>query len=119
MKANAELVDALNDLPIETLNGATVYIHDARRFVPGRLCKPTSSGPTERELQLLTVLKWYEAGVDTILFVIQYQADLSQVRSTEVVAKGDYFKAVAGLDRAAGVFSMSPPLRSMRPIRGI
>lgn len=44
----------------------------------------------------------FQAGVDTILFVIQYQAYLAQARSTEVVAKGDYFKAVAGLDRAAG-----------------
>jgi outer membrane protein TolC len=44
----------------------------------------------------------YEAGVDTIFFVIQHQAYLSQARSTEVVAKGDYFKAVIGLGRAAG-----------------
>ena len=44
----------------------------------------------------------YEAGVDTIFFVIQYQAYLSQARSTEVIAKGDYFKAVAGLDRTLG-----------------
>ena len=44
----------------------------------------------------------YEAGVDTAFFVIQYQAYLSQARSTEVVAKGDYFKAAAGLGRAIG-----------------
>jgi outer membrane protein len=44
----------------------------------------------------------YEAGVDTAFFVIQYQAYLSQALSTEVVAKGDYFKAGAGLGRAVG-----------------
>jgi outer membrane protein TolC len=44
----------------------------------------------------------YEAGVDTAFLVIQYQAYLSQARSTEVAAKGDYFKAVAGLGRAVG-----------------
>jgi len=44
----------------------------------------------------------YEAGVDTAFFVIQYQAYLSQARSTEVVAKGDYFKAAVGLSRALG-----------------
>jgi outer membrane protein TolC len=44
----------------------------------------------------------YEAGVDTAFFVIQYQAYLSQARSTEVAAKGDYFKALVGLQRAVG-----------------
>jgi outer membrane protein len=44
----------------------------------------------------------YEAGVDTAFFVIQYQAYLSQARSSEVVAKGDYFKAAVGLGRAVG-----------------
>lgn len=44
----------------------------------------------------------YEAGVDTAFFVIQYQAYLSQAQSTEVAAKGNYFKALAGLDRAIG-----------------
>jgi outer membrane protein TolC len=44
----------------------------------------------------------YEAGVDTAFFVIQYQAYLSQAESTEVVAKGDYFKALAGLNLATG-----------------
>jgi outer membrane protein len=44
----------------------------------------------------------YEAGVDTAFFVIQYQSYLSQARSTEVVAKANYFKAKAALDRAIG-----------------
>jgi outer membrane protein TolC len=37
----------------------------------------------------------YKAGVDTIFFVIQHQSYLSQALFGEVVAKGDYFKAVA------------------------
>jgi len=44
----------------------------------------------------------YEAGVDAAFFVIQYQACLSQARSSEVVAKGDYFKAAVGLGLAVG-----------------
>jgi outer membrane protein len=42
----------------------------------------------------------YEAGVDTAFFVIQYQSYVAQARSTEVVAKGNYWKAKAALDRA-------------------
>jgi len=34
------------------------------------------------------------AGVDTILFVVQYQGYLAQARFTEIVAKDNYFKAV-------------------------
>ncbi len=44
----------------------------------------------------------FDAGVDTAFFVIQYQAYLSQALSTEVAAKGDYFKALVGLQRAVG-----------------
>jgi hypothetical protein len=40
-----------------------------------------------------------DAGLDTAFFVIQYQAYLSQARSTELAAKGEYFKALAGLQR--------------------
>lgn len=58
-----------------------------------------------RKLQaqaLDTELVRYENGVDTAFFVIQYQSYLAQARSTEVVAKGNYFKARAALDRAIG-----------------
>ena len=44
----------------------------------------------------------FEAGVDTLFFVLQYQSYLAQARSTEVAAKGNYFKAKAALDRALG-----------------
>jgi hypothetical protein len=43
-----------------------------------------------------------EAGVDPVFFVIQNRAHLSQARSSEVVAKGDYFKAAAGHRRSVG-----------------
>jgi outer membrane protein TolC len=39
----------------------------------------------------------YAAGLDTAFFVIQYQSYVSQARSTEVVAEGDYFKALVGI----------------------
>ena len=41
-------------------------------------------------------------GQSTSFFVIQYQRDLAQARSTEVIALGDYAKARAALDRALG-----------------
>jgi outer membrane protein len=43
-----------------------------------------------------------EAGISTPFFVIQYQSYLAQARSTEVVARGNYFKAKAALDRVLG-----------------
>ena len=42
------------------------------------------------------------AGLSTPFFVIQYQSYLAQAESTEVVAKGNYFKARAALDRVLG-----------------
>jgi outer membrane protein TolC len=60
----------------------------------------------------------YEAGVDTAFFVIQYQAYLSQALSTEVVAKGDYFKAVAGLGRAVGTLLDSNNVSIDEAVRG-
>jgi outer membrane protein len=44
----------------------------------------------------------FEAGVSTAFFVIQYQSYVAQARSTEVVARGNYFKAIAALDRVVG-----------------
>lgn len=43
-----------------------------------------------------------EAGLSTPFFVIQYQSNLAQAQSTEVVARGNYFKARAALDRVLG-----------------
>ena len=44
----------------------------------------------------------YEAGVSTASLVIQYESYLAQARATELVARGNYFKTRAALDRALG-----------------
>ena len=44
----------------------------------------------------------YNVGVSTASLVIQYQSYLAQALSTELVAKGNYFKARAALERALG-----------------
>jgi outer membrane protein TolC len=41
-------------------------------------------------------------GQSTSFFVIQYERDLAQAQSTEVIAEGAYAKAKAALDRAVG-----------------
>jgi outer membrane protein TolC len=44
----------------------------------------------------------YSVGASTTYLVIQYQRDLAQARSTEVVSLGNYAKAKAALERATG-----------------
>lgn len=44
----------------------------------------------------------YEVGASTTFMVIQYQRDLAQARSSEVITQGNYAKAVAALERATG-----------------
>ncbi len=44
----------------------------------------------------------YTVGASTTYLVIQYQRDLAQSKSTEVVALGNFAKAKAALDRAVG-----------------
>jgi outer membrane protein TolC len=44
----------------------------------------------------------YQVGLSTNYNVIQAQRDLSQARSDEVLAMGDYAKARASLERALG-----------------
>jgi outer membrane protein len=44
----------------------------------------------------------YEVGASTSFFVIQYQRDLVQAQTTEVIARGSYAKSRAALDRALG-----------------
>jgi len=44
----------------------------------------------------------YAVGASTSYFVIQNQRDLSQAKTTEVIARGNYAKARAALDRALG-----------------
>ncbi len=44
----------------------------------------------------------YQVGASTTYLVIQYQRDLAQARTTEVVTQGNYAKARAALERAIG-----------------
>ena len=44
----------------------------------------------------------YAVGASTSFFVIQYERDLAQAETTEVIARGNYAKARAALDRALG-----------------
>jgi len=44
----------------------------------------------------------YEAGASTSFFVIQYESQLAQAKSTEVAAASAYVKARAALERATG-----------------
>lgn len=58
-----------------------------------------------RELQqeaLAAEQERYAVGASTSFFVIQYRRDLTQAESTEVIARGNYAKAKAALDRALG-----------------
>ena len=41
-------------------------------------------------------------GASTSFFIIQYERDLAQAQTTEVIARGNYAKARAALDRALG-----------------
>ena len=44
----------------------------------------------------------YAVGASTSFFIIQYERDLAQAETTEVIARGNYAKARAALDRALG-----------------
>jgi outer membrane protein TolC len=65
----------------------------------------------------------YAVGASTSFFVIQSQRDLSQARTTEVIARGNYAKARAALDRALGAtleqnkIQLSDALRTGAPRR--
>jgi outer membrane protein len=45
----------------------------------------------------------YAVGASTSFFIIQYERDLTQAQTTEVIALGNYAKARAALDRALGI----------------
>ena len=60
----------------------------------------------------------YTVGASTSFFVIQYQRDLQQARSTEVTAKNAYAKARAGLDRSLGEILMRNGISSDEAFAG-
>lgn len=44
----------------------------------------------------------YQVGASTTFMVIQYERDLAQARTSEVVTQGNYAKAIAALERSTG-----------------
>jgi outer membrane protein len=60
----------------------------------------------------------FEVGASTSFFIIQYESYLSQARSTVVVAKGAYLKALAALQRAVGTILDDHQVAIDQAIRG-
>lgn len=60
----------------------------------------------------------FEVGASTSFFIIQYESYLSQARSTVVVAKGAYLKALAALQRAIGTILDDHQVAIDQAIRG-
>ena len=58
-------------------------------------------------------------GQSTSFFVIQYERDLAQASSTEVIAEGAYAKAKAALDRAVGRTLMANNISFSEAISGV
>ena len=50
VRVNSSLpsIDELNNLPIKTVNGATIYMKDVATSTTASCCRPTSSAPTAR-----------------------------------------------------------------------
>jgi outer membrane protein len=60
----------------------------------------------------------FQVGASTSFFIIQYESYLSQARSTVVVAKGAYLKALAALQRAVGTILDDHQVSIEQAIRG-
>jgi outer membrane protein len=60
----------------------------------------------------------YAVGASTSFFVIQSQRDLAQARTTEVIARGNYAKARAALDRATGATLEKNKIQMSDALRG-
>jgi outer membrane protein TolC len=60
----------------------------------------------------------FQVGASTSFFIIQYESYLSQARSTVVVAKGAYLKALAALQRAVGTILDDHQVAIEQAIRG-
>ncbi len=60
----------------------------------------------------------YTVGASTSFFVIQYERDLAQARSTEVASKGIYAKSKATLDRALGLTLVNNDVQLDEALKG-
>jgi outer membrane protein TolC len=95
-QSEVRLKQAQNQVRVEVQN-ALVTLRRARASYDAAVeTRPLQQEALEAEQQRFSV------GQSTSFFVIQYERDLAQARSTEVIAMGDYAKAKAALDRALG-----------------
>lgn len=60
----------------------------------------------------------FQVGASTSFFIIQYESYLAQARSTVVVAKGAYLKALAALQRAVGTILDDHQVAIEQAVRG-
>ena len=95
-QSEVRLKQAQNQVRVEVQN-ALVTLRRARASYDAAVeTRQLQQEALEAEQQRFSV------GQSTSFFVIQYERDLAQARSTEVIAMGDYAKAKAALDRALG-----------------
>ncbi len=79
LNASPEFVDALNDLPIKTVNGATVYIHDVAQVRSGSAVQTNIVRTNGTRGALLTVLKNGQAS--TLDIVNQVKEELATIEA--------------------------------------
>ena len=95
-QSETRLREVENQIRVEVQN-ALISLQRARASYDAAVeTRQLQEDALDAEQQRLSV------GQSTTFFVIQYQRDLAQARSTEVIALGDYAKARAALDRALG-----------------
>jgi len=95
-QSEVRLKEVENQIRVEVEN-ALVTLRRARASYDAAVqTRQLQEEALDAEQQRLSV------GQSTSFFVIQYERDLAQARSTEVIALGDYAKARAALDRAIG-----------------
>jgi multidrug efflux pump subunit AcrB len=73
LNSSPELVDALNDLPIKTVNGATVYMHDVAQVRAGAAVQTNIVRTNGSRGALLTILKNGQASTLAIVNEVKQQ----------------------------------------------
>jgi len=79
LNSSPELVDALNDLPIKTANGATVYMHDVAQVRSGAAVQTNVVRTNGSRGALLTILKNGQAS--TLDIVNQVKKELGTIQA--------------------------------------
>jgi len=80
LNSSPEEVDALNDLPIKHVNGATIYLRDVAHVRDGFAVQTNVVRQNQRRSSLLTVLK--NGAVSTLQIVDRMKAALPKVLAT-------------------------------------